>query len=63
MSGPFEAELAKQLNAEIERLKEEAGAGMLPDFAAYKTTTAQINAYKRVLTEFIPNVGTELAKR
>lgn len=59
----FEPTLTKRLNEEIERLKDEICAGLLPDHGAYMVKCAQITAYRKTIEEFMSDVRKELAER
>ena len=58
----FEHELVKRIDEEIERLKEEMAAGLLPDYTAYKEACARIAAYRRTQQEFVADVNQKLAE-
>lgn len=53
----FEQELAKRINDELTRLREDLEVGVaIKDYAKYQNQIGRIFALKRVIEEFFPDV-------
>jgi hypothetical protein len=64
ISNRFHAELNKILTAEIQRLKDILGSGMaVKTMDDYQKFVGQIDAFKRIIEHYGPDIETLLDKR